>query len=237
MYKNTVITILALILAACGKPQPAAEAPKAPKPLVSGIEVANFDKSVRPQDDFYRYVNGTWLKTAKIPADRGEYGAFVKLDEDSQTRLRTIIEESSAKPQKASGSDEQKVGDLYASFMNEKKLDDLGLKPLEGEIARIDAVQNNDQLASLFAHLGLINVNIPIGDYVNQDDKEPTQYIVNFFQSGLGLPDRDFYLVDDPKFKEIRQKYLTHIEKMLTLAGDKSAAAEAKQIMDLETAL
>ena len=237
MYKNTVITILALILAACSKPQPAAEAPKAPKPLVSGVEVANFDKSVRPQDDFYRYVNGTWLKTAKIPADRGEYGAFVKLDEDSQTRLRTIIEESSAKPQKAAGSDEQKVGDLYASFMNEKKLDELGLKPLDAELARIDAVQNNDQLASLFAHLGLINVNTPLGAYVNQDDKEPTQYIVNFFQSGLGLPDRDFYLLDDPKFKEIRQKYLTHIEKMLTLAGDKSAAAEAKQIMDLETAL
>ena len=237
MYKNSVITILALILAACSKPQPAAEAPKAPKPLVSGVEVANFDKSVRPQDDFYRYVNGTWLKTAKIPADRGEYGAFVKLDEDSQTRLRTIIEESSAKPQKAAGSDEQKVGDLYASFMNEKKLDELGLKPLDAELARIDAVQNNDQLASLFAHLGLINVNTPLGAYVNQDDKEPTQYIVNFFQSGLGLPDRDFYLLDDPKFKEIRQKYLTHIEKMLTLAGDKSAAAEAKQIMDLETAL
>jgi putative endopeptidase len=237
MYKNSVITILALILAACSKPQPAAEASKAPKPLVSGVEVANFDKSVRPQDDFYRYVNGTWLKTAKIPADRGEYGAFVKLDEDSQTRLRTIIEESSAKPQKAAGSDEQKVGDLYASFMNEKKLDELGLKPLDAELARIDAVQNNDQLASLFAHLGLINVNTPLGAYVNQDDKEPTQYIVNLFQSGLGLPDRDFYLLDDPKFKEIRQKYLTHIEKMLTLAGDKSAAAEAKQIMDLETAL
>jgi putative endopeptidase len=237
MYKNTVITILALILAACSKPQPAAEASKAPKPLVSGIEVANFDKSVRPQDDFYRYVNGTWLKTAKIPADRGEYGAFVKLDEDSQARLRSIIEESSAKPQKTAGSDEQKVGDLYASFMNEKKLDELGLKPLDAELARIDAVQNNDQLASLFAHLGLINVNTPLGTYVNQDDKEPTQYIVNFYQAGLGLPDRDFYLLDDPKFKEIRQKYLTHIEKMLTLAGDKSAAAEAKQIMDLETAL
>jgi putative endopeptidase len=237
MYKNTVITILALILAACTKAQPAAEAPKTPKPLVSGVEVANFDKSVRPQDDFYRFVNGTWLKTAKIPADRGEYGAFVKLDEDSQARLRSIIEESSAKPQKTAGSDEQKVGDLYASFMNEKKLDELGLKPLDAELARIDAVQNNDQLASLFAHLGLINVNTPLGTYVNQDDKEPTQYIVNFYQAGLGLPDRDFYLLDDPKFKEIRQKYLTHIEKMLTLAGDKSAAAEAKQIMDLETAL
>jgi predicted metalloendopeptidase len=237
MYKNRLITLFALILAACSKPQPAAEAPKAPKPLVSGVELANFDKSVRPQDDFYRYVNGNWLKTAKIPADRAEYGSFIKLDEDSQARLRTIIEESSAKPQKAAGSDEQKVGDLYASFMNEKKLEELSLKPLEGELARIDAVQNNDQLASLFAHFGLINVNTPLGAYVNQDDKDPNQYIVNFFQSGLGLPDRDFYLVDDPKFKEIRQKYLVHVEKMLTLAGDKSAAAEAKQIMDLETAL
>src|SRR6185369_6152166 len=237
MCKRSVITVFALILAACSKPQPAAEAPKAPKPLVSGVELANFDKSVRPQDDFYRYVNGTWLKTAKIPADRAENGAFIKLVDDSEARLRAIIEESSTKQQKAAGSDEQKVGDLYASFMNEKKLEELGLKPLEAELAKIDAVQNNDQFASVMAHLGVINVNTPLGAYVNQDDKDPTQYIVNFFQSGLGLPDRDFYLVDDPKFKEIRAKYLTHVEKMLTLAGDKSAAAEAKQIMDLETAL
>jgi putative endopeptidase len=237
MSKRSVITVLALILTACSKPQPAAEAPKAPKPLVSGVEVSNFDKSVRPQDDFYRYVNGTWLKTAKIPADRAENGAFIRLVDDSEARLKAIIEESSAKQQKAAGSDEQKVGDLYASFMNEKKLDELGLKPLEAELAKIDAVQNNDQFASEMAHLGVINVNTPLGAYVNQDDKDPTQYIVNFFQSGLGLPDRDFYLVDDPKFKEIRAKYLTHVEKMLTLAGDKEAAAEAKQIMDLETAL
>src|SRR3954463_11831405 len=120
MKTNILITSFFLIVTACSKPQPAA----APKALVSGVELANFDKSIRPQDDFYKYVNGNWLKTAKIPPDRAEYGSFIKLVDDSEARLRTIIEESSAKSQKAPGSDEQKVGDLYASFMNESKLDE-----------------------------------------------------------------------------------------------------------------
>src|SRR6266699_2464519 len=119
MHKYIVVVTMALLMMACGKQESA----PAPQPLVSGVELVNFDKTVKPQDDFYRYVNGSWLKTTKIPADKSEYGAFVKLSDDSEMRLRSIIEESGAKTQKASGSDEQKVGDLYTSFMNEQKLD------------------------------------------------------------------------------------------------------------------
>src|SRR6185369_6659690 len=198
MCKRSVITVFALILAACSKPQPAAEAPKAPKPLVSGVELANFDKSIRPQDDFYRYVNGTWLKTAKIPADKPEYGSFEKLADDSEMHLRGIIEETAGKQTKAADSEEQKIGDLYASFMNEAKLEELGLKPLDSELSRIDGLQSVQQIASLMAHLSRISVDAPIGAFVNQDDKNPSEYIVNLFQSGLGLPDRDYYLQDDP---------------------------------------
>jgi putative endopeptidase len=235
MSKPILIVVLALLPAACTRQEPAPQ-PK-PSPLVSGVELANFDKTVRPQDDFYRYVNGTWLKTTKIPADKPDYGSFVKLSDDSEARLRGIIEESAGKTQAASTSDEQKVGNLYASFMDEKKLDELGLKPLDAELSRIDAVQTKDQVASLMAHLGRINVTTPIGMYVNQDDKAPTEYIVNMFQSGLGLPDRDYYLQNDPKFRQIREQYITHIEKMLDLAGDKSAKQDSTDIMKLETAL
>jgi predicted metalloendopeptidase len=236
MSKQTVaLTLtLSLFIAACSKPEPAAVAKK---PLVSGVELANFDKSVRPQDDFYHYVLGSWLKTAQIPADRGEWGAFDKLQDDSEARLRGIVEQAADKAQKTAGSDEQKVGDLYASFMNEKKLDELGLKPLEAELSRIDAVQNKDDIASLMAHYGRINVTNPIGPSVNQDDKDPTQYIVGLFQSGLGLPDRDYYLLNDPKFRQIRDQYVAHVQKMMELAGGKTAAQDAKAILALETEL
>jgi putative endopeptidase len=233
MYRNTFAVTFALLLIACSE----REATPVSKPLVSGIELANFDKSVRPQDDFYRYVNGNWLKTAKIPGDKAEYGAFNKLIDESEAHLRSIIEESAGKPQEARSGDEQKVGDLYASFMNEKKLNDLGLKPLDGELARIDAVETKDQISSLMADLGRINVTTPIGTYVNQDDRDPSQYIVFLFQSGLGLPDRDYYLLDDPKFQQIREQYVAHIEKMLGFAGERSAATDARAIMTLETAL
>src|SRR5207244_4223623 len=105
---------------------------------------------------------------------------------------------------KAAGSEEQKVGDLYGSFMNEAKLEDLGMKPLELELSRIDAVQTKGQIAALMAHLDRINVPTPIGGYVNQDDKNPSQNILYLVQDGIGLPDRDYYLVDDAKFRSIR---------------------------------
>ena len=220
-------------MAACGKSADS----KAGRALTSGVELSAFDKSVRPQDDFFRHVNGTWLKTTEIPADKARYGAFTKLRDDSEARLRAIIEESAAKPKKQPGSDEQKVGDLYNSFMNEARLEELGLKPLEGELARIDALKSKDEVPALMAHYMRISVRNPIAGYVNQDAKDPSQYIVYLFQSGLGLPDRDYYLLPDQKFKDLRAAYLAHVEKMLALAGDKNAAKSAKDILALETAI
>ncbi|HUR40066.1 MAG TPA: M13-type metalloendopeptidase [Verrucomicrobiae bacterium] len=220
------------LLAGCGKTDKAAD-----KPLASGIELANFDKSVRPQDDLFRHVNGNWLKTTEIPADKARYGSFTKLRDDSEARLRTIIEESAAKPNKKAGSDEQKVGDLYASFMDEAKLEELGIKPLEAELARIDALKGKQEIAALLARFARMNVGTPINGYVNQDDKDPTQYIFYVLQSGLGLPDRDYYLLPDAKFKEARVAYEAHVARTLELAGDKAAANSAKAVMALETAM
>ncbi len=219
-----------VVLAAC------AGNPVAPA-ISSGVDLAYMDTSVRPQDDFFRYVNGTWLKNTEIPADKARYGSFTKLRDDSEARLRAIIEESSTKPNKQAGSDEQKVGDLYNSFMDEARLDQLGLKPLEADLARIDAMKSKDEIPALMAHLLRINATTPINGYVNQDAKKPTEYIVYLFQSGLGLPDRDYYLLDDAKFKEMRVAYVAHVEKVLAMAGDKDAAKSAKTIMALETAL
>ena len=221
------------VLAACGKSADSTPA----KALGSGIELANMDRSVRPQDDFFRHVNGQWLKTTEIPADKSTYGGFTKLRDDSEARLRAIIEESAARPNRAAGSDEQKVGDLYNSFMNEAKLEELGLKPLEGELARVDALKSGDEIPALMAHFMRIGAATPINGYVNQDAKAPTQYIVYLVQSGLGLPDRDYYLLEDAKFKAVRAAYVAHVEKMLALAGDKEAAKSAKAILALETAL
>ncbi len=210
--------------------------PTAP-PLNSGIDLANFDRSVRPQDDFFRFVNGNWLKTAEIPADRSNYGAFTKIAEQTEKDLRAIIDEAAGKPSQAAGSDEQKVADLYNAFMNEAKLEELGAIPLKAEFARIAAVKDKKQIAALVAHLDGIGVTTPVGVFINQDAKEPTQYIAYLLQSGLGLPDRDYYLLKDAKFKEIRKQYLAHVEKMLALAGDKNAAVNARAILALETAL
>ena len=240
---NKILTValsgvLLFGLSGCGKSETPAQPVAAPaKTLGSGVEMAHFDATVRPQDDFYRHVNGAWLKNTPIPADKASYGGFTQLRDDSEAKLRAIIEESANKPNKTAGTDEQKVGDFYASFMDEAKLETLGLKPLEAELARIDAIKSTAEIPALMAHRFRMGINTPFAGYVNQDDKDPTQYIVYLFQSGLGLPDRDYYLLDEAKFKDIRAAYLTHIGKMLGLAGDKDAAKNAKAIMALETAL
>src|SRR5690349_19739651 len=219
-----------VVLAAC------AGAPSA-TPMNSGVQLANFDRSVRPQDDLFRFVNGNWIKTTEIPPDRSNYGTFTLLAERAESNLRAIIEEAAGKSGLAAGSDEQKVADLYNSFMDEAGIEQLGAAPLDAEFARIAAIKKKDELGAIAAHLGRIGVSTPVGFYINQDSKDPTQYIVYMGQDGLGLPDRDYYLLKDAKFKEIRAQYLAHMERMLALSGDNNAAASAKAVMALETAL
>ena len=205
---------------------------------VSGIDTRYIDASVRPQDDFYRYLNGEWLKTTQIPEDKSSWGTFAKLRDDVLPQLRAIIEAAEADKARKAGSDAQKIGDLYASFMDEQKLAALGVKPLAGELNRIRAIKDKKAFPMLIAHLGEIGVSTPYGVYVSQDARESTKYAVGISQSGLGLPDRDYYLKkDDPKMADTLAKYEAHVAKILTLGGDKHAAASAKGIVALETAL
>jgi putative endopeptidase len=194
------------------------------------------DDSVRPQDDFYQHVNGKWLAVTKIPADRGRYGAFDKLQDDTLDRLHSIVEHLQKKTD-GSDPDQRKIADLYASFMDEAAAEKLDLKPLQGEFERIAALTDKRQIPALIAHFNRIGASAPYESDVSQDAKDPRNYAFVLSQSGLGLPDRDYYLLDDAKLKQARGQYLLHIEKMLSFAGDEHAWQSAQDVLALETEL
>jgi predicted metalloendopeptidase len=204
----------------------------------SGIETQYIDQGVRVQDDFFGHLNGKWLQTTEIPSDRTSWGTFIKLRDDTQGQIRGIVEADQKKPGKKAGSDEQKIGDLYTSFMDEKKLEALGTKPLAGELNRIRALKDKKGIPALVAHLAQIGVANPYGIGVAQDAKESTKYATYIRQGGLGLPDRDYYLkMDDKRMAGIKAKYEQHVANILGLAGEKDAAAKAKAIVAFETEL
>ncbi len=161
--------------------------------LTSGIDTTNFDHSIRPQDDFYRYVNGGWLKTAKIPADASSWGAFQELRENSRNAEHELFE-SASKANAPAGSPQRKVGDLYASYMDTARVDKLGTASLQPLLRSISDLKVNSQLPAVFAHFAQLGVNGPVGVFVGADGKHSTENIVQLTQSGLGMPDRDYYL-------------------------------------------
>lgn len=224
-----------LVLAACSQEQPASQqvADEAPA-LKSGINLEAMDTSVRPGDDFFSYVNGTWVEETEIPADKPSYGVGYMLYEEAQENVKAIIE-TSATGDFAKGTDEQKVGDLYKSYMDMEARNANGVKPLQPLLDQIDALENHDDLAVFMANAGRRGIEMPL--YVNQfeDLKDPKHYAMNVFQGGLGLPDREYYFNEDEKSEETRAKYLAHIEKMFDLAGFDGGAAAASTIMALET--
>ncbi len=206
--------------------------------LQSGIDMQWMDSSVRPQDDFFRYMSGKWLDTAQIPADRGRYGSFDQLSEMSAKRSADIIKELAEKNDVKPGSNQQKIADLYRSFMDEARLDELDMKPLTADLARIAQIKDKSDLAPALVQLARMGVGGFIGAGVMQDARDSSKYTIGVGQSGLSLPDRDYYLkLDNPKFKAIREAYVVHLEKMLSMSGHTQAADAASRILALETAL
>ena len=203
--------------------------------LVSGVDFANFDKSVRPQDNFYQYVNGTWLKNAKIPSDRTSAGAFYDLREKSKNDVKAIIEELANKQHLKSGSDEQKVADLYRSFMDVTTLDQLGVKPIQPQLTAIQKLQNKSQLVGYFATSQRQGSGTPMAFYVDIDAKNSSRYAPHIWQYGLSLPDKDYYFNTEARFVKIRKAFIKHIETMFKLAGLPNAKKAAKTVMNLET--
>ena len=211
---------------------PAAAGAQATRAL--GIDTANFDRSVRPQDDFFRFVNGGWIGRTSIPQDAASWGAFNELREGSRTALHTILD--SAMTAKApAGSELQKVRDLYLSFMDSARVEALGLTPLQSEMKVIAGVRTAKQLPATFAHFTKVGVQTPIGVGVSADPKSSMVNIVQVNQSGLGLPDRDYYLKTDAKMTALRQSYQEYIAQMLTLAKQPDPSGAAARIVAVET--
>jgi putative endopeptidase len=235
----------AFVLAGCagsGAPPNSAvvaTAPAAPAPVLppSGLALANIDRSVRPQDDLYRFVNGNWLARTEIPADRSNYGAFSKLADDVEVNLKAIAEEAAASTANA-GTEQRQIGDFYASFMDEARAEQLGLAPLAGELARIDAIRDRTALVDYLAHLQVLAINNPIGIVVDPDAKRPDVYTIWADQAGLGMPDRDYYLSEDAKFAAIREKYLAYVATLLKNVGPpRDVSEQARAVVALETRL
>ncbi|QYJ79475.1 M13 family metallopeptidase [Shewanella acanthi] len=207
------------------------------KALSSGIVFENFDKSVRPQDNFYEYVNGAWLKSAEIPSDRTSIGSFYDLREKSRDDVKAIIEEVAATANLVEGTDEQKVADLYRSFMDTATLNKLGVTPLKGEFDAIAALADKNELAKYFAHSQIIGAGTPMAFYIDIDAKNSSRYATHLWQYGLSLPEKDYYFNQAERFVNIRKAYLAHIEKMFTLAGLANPKASAEAVLALETAI
>ncbi len=223
-----VVVLVAVI--ACEPPQK--ESPQ----LSSGVLVENMDTTVNPGDNFQMYVNGTWIKNTEIPADKSSYGTMTVLREESQEDVKTIIEEA-ASSEAPEGSDEQKVGDLFASFMNMDKRNELGVAPIEPELDKINNIKSYDDMQYFIAESSIKGLGGPVAFWVSSDFKNPDINTLYTWQRGLGLPDREYYLSDEGKNPEIREKYVSHIAKMFELAGLDNADAQAKTIMDIETAI
>ena len=198
-----------------------------------GFDEAAMDKAVKPGDDFFRYVGGTWMKNTPIPADRSRWGSFNILAAKSEEDVKNLVEEIAHKNNPA-GSVEQKVADYYNSYLDTAKIDALGMAPFEADLARIANVKTHEEAVALIGEPGFPG-NTPVGWFIGLDEKDPDRYAINVGQAGLGMPDRDYYLKPDQKFAETRAAYRAYIEKMLTMAKYANAGAAADAIMATET--
>ena len=201
-----------------------------------GFDESTFDKSVRPQDDLYQFVNGTWLKETAIPDDKSNYGSFTQLGDLSQERCKTMIEDL-AKEQHPDGSDAQKVGAFYKSFMDVDRVNELGIAPLQEELDKIDALEDRKGLTKHMAYLMTVGVDSPFGFYVSQDAKNSEVYAVHMIQNGLTLPDRDYYLKHDKKSLKAQLAEIDFIETIFDEAGIEDGPDAADAILAIESEL
>ena len=199
-----------------------------------GLDFDNFDKSVRPQDDLFRHVNGTWLREFSIPEDQATYGSFQLLRDLSEKQVHEILEEAAANPQPGVS---QKIGDMYRSFSDEAQANALGKTPIDADLDRIANIKDLESLTELIGELSVQGIDSLFGMYVNNDPGNPDRYLVNIYQGGLGLPDEAYY--HDEKYAEFREAYVPFIANILQLAGWSQSDADdaAKRIFEFETAL
>jgi putative endopeptidase len=216
---------------------PAAQKPEPPAAIKS-FDAAAIDKTADPCTDFYQYACGNWVKSNPVPADQVRWGrSFSLVEERNRYLLWQELDAAATSPKSAL---EKQYGDYFAACMNTGLVEQKGLKPLESAFKRIDALTDAHHLAALASELEAEGSSMTLFEFgVQQDDKDSSKQIAGIFQSGLSLPDRDYYIVDNARFQKIRQQYIEHVTKMFTLAGDtpEQAAREAAAVMEIETAL
>ena len=202
------------------------EAAAQPQIGAFGFDLAGMDRSVDPGDNFYRFANGEWERVTEIPADRSNYGMFTLLDDLSKQRSRAILEEAAP---------DSRIGAFYVSFMDEAAVNAAGLAPIRPLIEEIEGIGSREAWATELGQLFRQGITGPFGGYVATDDRIPTEMIMRLTQSGLGLPDRDYYLRDDPSLVEKRNAYRDYLGRLLTLAGESGAAERAAAVLALES--
>ncbi len=234
---NRKFFAITLMLLFAPLPSPAQHAASEPV-----LDVSDMDKTTDPCVDFYTYSCGGWMKNNPIPPDQASWSTYGKLEDENRAQLRTILEES-AKPNTSRNAVTQKIGDYYASCMDEPAIEKLGAKPLQPELARIAALKSKQDFAEYVSTTqyppSLYGGGILFAFRSTQDFKDSAQVIAEIDQGGLGLPDRDYYLKDDAKSQELRKAYVAHVAKMFELVGDSpaDAASEAATVLRIETAL
>ncbi|HEX7030387.1 MAG TPA: M13 family metallopeptidase, partial [Gammaproteobacteria bacterium] len=238
MQKNIVIgavlaaALLGLAWWFAGRPAEEAQPEAIPAaPPVSGVHLDALDRNTRPQDDFYRFANGGWLDATEIPEIYTGYTVYHTVYEDAEKVLRDIIEDAAANPG-APGSEQRKVGDFFATWMDEAAIEAAGLSPIESELALVDAIDDRESLALAIAELSRLGVTMPYGQYIWQDLKNSEQYAFYMGQDGLTLPNRDYYLEkDNERFATARDALPGYVAGLLAAAGwprDEADAAGAR---------
>jgi putative endopeptidase len=201
-----------------------------------GVELSGMDKTVKPGDNFFLYVNGTWLKTAQIPPDRSSTGSFQDLRVQSETRMDEIFADLDARPYNSLSVEEKKLRDFYDAFLDQKQIDSRGLAPAQKDLNYIASLKTRDEVATAMG-VPRLNEDGPFGVGIGVDQKDPNAYALDLGQSGLGLPDRDYYLRDGKDMDDARAAYKKYLSSMLTLAGMRDADKRADAVYALEASM
>ena len=222
MKRGSFIFVLAVLMLGAGRGDE----------LKSGLDLSLLDRSVRPQDDLYRFANGGWLDRAQIPGDRVTHGTFAELTDKTEHDLRTVIENL-----KGTTVVEQQIRDLYASVMDEETLEARALTPFKEDLDRIEAIDSPKKLAEVTGYLSGMAAGGPFGASAGVDSRDPSSIIVEVTQGGTLLPDRDYYFKTDAESVALRNAYVSYLTTIFTIIGRPAAAADARHVLAFETAL